>query len=128
VLDLDLPAVPASALRIRRELRDILRRVAGDLIAVELAVTEAVANAVVHAYRERPVDQEVGRVRVTVTLDSDSLCVSVTDAGIGMSPRVDSPGAGLGLPLIARLASQIEIDPRAGGTRLRMWFPLAPVV
>ena len=40
-----------------------------------------------------------------------------------MVPRADSPGAGLGLPIIAQLAAAVEISHGAGdGTRLKMTF------
>jgi serine/threonine-protein kinase RsbW/stage II sporulation protein AB (anti-sigma F factor) len=43
-----------------------------------------------------------------------------------MRPRPDSPGLGLGLPLIARLSASLEVaTAESGGTRLCMSFPLA---
>ena len=42
-----------------------------------------------------------------------------------MQPRTDSPGAGLGLPLIANLAETFSVTaPAGGGTELSMTFPL----
>ena len=37
------------------------------------------------------------------------LVVDVRDNGRGMVPRLDSPGLGLGLPLIAQLTDVLEI-------------------
>jgi hypothetical protein len=42
-----------------------------------------------------------------------------------MRPRVDSPGLGLGLPLIAQVAGNVEIDSQyAEGTCIAMDFEL----
>lgn len=44
-----------------------------------------------------------------------------------MRPRIDSPGAGLGLPLITHVADELEVaTPPDGGTRVRMRFTLTP--
>jgi hypothetical protein len=43
-----------------------------------------------------------------------------------MAPRVDTPGLGVGLPVIAAIAQSVEIgSPRGGGTEVRMRFALA---
>ena len=47
----------------------------------------------------------------------------VTDDGRGMQPRTDSPGLGLGLPTIGRLAALVDLrEPPGGGTELTMTF------
>ncbi len=54
-----------------------------------------------------------------------ALCVSVLDHGVGMSPRIDSPGAGLGLSLMATVSESCEIkSPAGGGTEVIMRFDL----
>jgi len=89
------------------------------LSAVRLAVSEAVTNAVVHAFRERP----EGTVTVSVSLrDPAWLEVRVTDDGSGMAPRDDSPGLGLGLPLIRHLADQFETRRPPGGVGAELWM------
>lgn len=56
-------------------------------------------------------------------LDGHSLCVRVRDHGQGLKPRLDSPGLGLGLPLIAQLSARSEIiSPKRGGTEISMQF------
>ncbi|HEX4838757.1 MAG TPA: ATP-binding protein [Solirubrobacteraceae bacterium] len=70
---------------------------------IRLAVTEACANVVVHAY---PDDHE-GLMEVVASMDDDELTVLVRDWGRGIRPRPDSPGLGLGLSLIAALAETV---------------------
>jgi anti-sigma regulatory factor (Ser/Thr protein kinase) len=90
------------------------------LEAVRLAVSEALANAVVHAYSERP-----GSIQVTAAVAADELWVLISDDGCGMHPRTDSPGLGLGLALIAQVSDSLEIISRGiGGTEVRMRFTL----
>ena len=91
---------------------------------VRLAISEAVTNAVVHAFRE---PAEPGSVNVAVTVcDPQWVEVRVTDDGSGMAPRDDSPGIGAGLPLIRHLADQLDYRvPDDGGTELWMRFGLA---
>ena len=120
--DLDLPAVPASCLWARLAVREALASVPVDIAAVGLAVTEAVTNVVVHAYRDRGPADEPGRVRVAVTVHDDAASVVVADEGVGMVPRADSPGLGLGLSLIAGLCDGLEIEQRHDGTRIHMRF------
>lgn len=88
--------------------------------AAALAVTEAVANAVVHAYRDR---HSPGEVEISARRDDAGLHVIVRDCGTGMTPHPGSGGAGLGLPLISSLADRIEVVGAIGeGTELRMTF------
>jgi serine/threonine-protein kinase RsbW len=71
---------------------------------VKLAVTEACTNVVVHAYG----DQE-GPMEVAASVEGPVLRVTVRDQGMGIVPRADSPGLGLGLPLIATLTESLEL-------------------
>jgi anti-sigma regulatory factor (Ser/Thr protein kinase) len=121
-----LPAIPASVTALRHEVADFVTAAGiGDpaLTAVKLAVSEAVTNAVVHAYvgLDAP-----GEVRVHVLVADDEVRVAVSDDGCGMVPRLDSPGLGVGLPFIAHLADTLDIDQHdGGGTELRMTFRIA---
>ena len=71
---------------------------------VKLAVTEACTNVVVHAYANGE-----GPMEVAATVEDAALRVTVRDEGIGILPRPDSPGLGLGLPLIATLTESLEL-------------------
>ena len=120
-LELELPATPSSAAFARRAITAFCSDQVVDDTAVALAVSEAVANAIMHAYRDRDPDQ--GRVRIFARLEEAALLVVVDDDGSGMRPRTDSPGMGIGLALIARLASGVHIDGDGAGTRVSMRFP-----
>lgn len=90
------------------------------LTSAKLAVSEAVTNAVVHAYVDAP---RPGLVRIAASIENGSLLVEVCDDGSGMMPRLDSPGLGVGLPVIADMTDTLDIgDSPHGGTRLRMSF------
>ena len=90
---------------------------------VALAVGEACANAVVHAY----VGVDPGRLELTAAREDGHVHVVVVDDGTGLRPRTDSPGLGLGLPLIAQVTDQFEIGAGDGaGTRVFMVFALSP--
>ena len=117
-LELELPATPRSAATARNAITQFCADQAVDHGAVMLAVSEAVANAVVHAYRDR----QPGPVRVIASFEDHALHVVVSDDGTGMKPRTDSPGMGMGLALIARLSSSVQIDGDGDGTRVSMRF------
>lgn len=93
-----------------------------DLDRIRLAVTEACANVVRHAYPGDPGVLEVG-----ACLCPSTVVIDVCDAGIGTGePRTQAaPGVGgLGLPLIGMLADRVETTPRDPGTSVRMIFDL----
>lgn len=122
VTSLRLPAEPASV----PGLRDAARRwaIAAGLDAerigdVALAVTEAATNAVLHAF----VGRERGTVALRVVPGDGRVEFRVTDDGRGLTPRIDSPGLGLGLPTIGRLTDHLDVGPSPeGGTEVRMVF------
>ncbi len=120
-----LPAVPASVPVLRSAVAEFVSSngvCAPHLDAVKLAVSEAVTNAVMHAYVDA---DEPGDVRVTTFLRGRTLHVVVSDDGIGMMPRLDSPGLGVGLPFIADTTDTLDIaSGEGGGTELRMSFRL----
>jgi anti-sigma regulatory factor (Ser/Thr protein kinase) len=90
------------------------------LADVKLAVTEACTNVVVHAYPEGD-----GPMEVAAAVRDGRLSVAVRDEGRGMLPRPDSPGLGLGLPLIATLAETLELGRTPDSrTEVRMTFKI----
>ena len=87
--------------------------------SVKLAVSEAATNAVVHAYREAN-----GELEVRAFVDASELVVIVRDTGLGLAPRADSPGLGLGMPLMASVTTRFQVVSRGEGTEIRMAFAL----
>ena len=119
------PAVPANIARLRNAVgtyaqdAGLSRDRAADVC---LAVSEALTNAVVHAYREG----DEGEVEVSARTQAGRIEVKVQDRGRGVRPRPDSPGMGMGLPMIAALATESDISARqGGGTVVTMRFALA---
>ena len=120
------PAVAASVAEARTAVSafaEAAGATADALAAVSLAVSEAVTNAVLHAYLDR---ETPGPVEVRARREAEMVVVEVADEGRGMLPRTDSPGLGLGLPLIAQMTQSLEVHDRdGGGTEIRMAFALA---
>ena len=56
-------------------------------------------------------------------IPDNGLEIHVCDEGRGMMPRQDSPGLGVGLPIVAKLAERFKVEARpTGGTAVRMFF------
>lgn len=122
-LTVTYPADPESVTAARHALAAFAAEAGADhrqVEAVRLAVSEAVTNAVLHAYRDN-----TGHVEVTAALVSTELWVLIGDDGGGMEARPDRPGLGLGLALISQVSDEMSVVARAGGgTEVRMRFAL----
>ena len=95
---------------------------AEQLDAVGLAASEALTNAVIHAYPGR-----AGRIYVNAWIAPHEVVVEISDHGRGLQAATDRPGLGVGLGLIAQLSDDFEIrQPQSGGTEVRMCFLLGP--
>jgi anti-sigma regulatory factor (Ser/Thr protein kinase) len=95
---------------------------AEQLDAVRLAASEALTNAVIHAYPGR-----AGRIHVTAWTAPDEVVIQISDDGLGLQAGTDTPGLGVGLGLIAQLSDNFDIrQPHSGGTEVRMHFLLEP--
>jgi serine/threonine-protein kinase RsbW len=115
-----LPGLASSVTRGRHLLTDYLRKVGyGDSYDVRLGVTEALTNAVRHAYR---VDEK-GDIELEAVVQDAELHVIIRDFGTGPTVQVSSAGVGLGLPLMASVARRVVIDVESGrGTEVRLTF------
>jgi serine/threonine-protein kinase RsbW len=122
--ELTVPAIPENVALVRHTmggLGEVLKLPDSLISDIKLAVTEACTNVVVHAYPEGG-----GQLEVTAELDGQQLTIVVADHGTGVKPRLDSPGLGLGLPLIATLSSSVELDTETDErTQVRISFDLA---
>ena len=91
---------------------------------VRLVVSEAVANVVIHAYRDQP-----GPVHVIANVVDSELWVLIADEGVGNNVPTRRPGLGLGLALMTKMSDGFTLVDRAeGGTeaRLRFLIPSSP--
>jgi stage II sporulation protein AB (anti-sigma F factor) len=118
------PAIPESVPIARRALTAAAATAGAGgerLEEIRLAVSEALTNAVVHAYRYGP----PGRLHVTAAVADGELWVLIGDDGRGMHAWNDSNGLGIGLSLISGLSDDFAIVTRAsGGTEVQMRFDL----
>src|ERR1700733_6451430 len=118
------PALPESVPIARRALTAVAvaAGAAGErLEEIRLAISEAMTNAVVPAYR----NGASGRFHVTAAVASGELWVLIGDDGRGMHAWNDSNGLGIGLGLISGLSDDFMIATRAsGGTEVQMRFDL----
>jgi anti-sigma regulatory factor (Ser/Thr protein kinase) len=123
-VELLLPACAENVAVVRHALGALDEALAVDaqtLSDIRLAVSEACTNVVVHAYP----DGQEGPMEVLAGLLGDELTVVVRDEGRGITPRPDSPGLGLGLPLIASLAETVQLGhDEQQRTEVRMTFSL----
>ncbi|MDQ6806181.1 MAG: ATP-binding protein [Actinomycetota bacterium] len=128
---LRLPAHPENVALARQVLAGLAESldIDEDLLAdINIAVTEACNNVVLHAYPDR-----TGTVEVTITSDLDQLVISVRDEGTGVNPfpaagtgAEADPDArlGFGFAMMSLLSDQFAINSGAGGTEVRMRFAL----
>jgi serine/threonine-protein kinase RsbW len=121
------PAVPESVAPLRAAVADFAAQAGvpqSTIDTVKLAVSEAATNVVVHAYQDAPAP---GLIHVEADVAAHELRVTVADDGSGLRPEQQSPGLGLGLGLIARLADNFELlQGGNGGLRVRMRFAIPP--
>ena len=115
-LDLQMPARPESLAEVRRALRRWLRAVhAGeeDVTLLTLAVGEATANAVEHAYSPTP-------ATYTLTADCDDgvVTIVITDAGRWRRPRGSNRGRGL--TIMDNAMDSVDVRPTDFGTEITM--------
>jgi anti-sigma regulatory factor (Ser/Thr protein kinase) len=119
---LTLPARPENVSVIRHVLGAFAEalRLPDDLVEdLRLAVTEACTNVVRHAY---PPDQ-AGPVEISIQPLEEYVSVIVSDHGRGIGTSSDTTGPGLGLPLIAAIADEVDLQPvPGGGSRVAMTF------
>lgn len=122
-VELTLLADPESVVLARQMVRGLVDFLGWDDASrndVSIAVTEACTNAVQHAYPEG-----IGEYVVRAWVDDERLVVAVRDEGQGITPRVEtaSAGLGLGLPLMLAIGDEVTFSSDAhGATEVRLVF------
>ena len=129
-VDLTLPAVGVSAGIVRREIERFAAGVAlseETLFALQIAVGEAVINAIEHAYRNRG-----GELTVRLQRLADGIAASVQDHGawrvIAHSPEPPlERERGRGFMLMDGFAEDVRVHKTGSGTTVRFVVPLSAV-
>jgi anti-sigma regulatory factor (Ser/Thr protein kinase) len=116
--ELLLPATLASVATARRAVRSFAAGLEVDLDGIALAVSEAVSNAVAHAYPA----SAPGVVELSAAASPFELTVTVRDRGCGLGGVNRRPGAGFGLTIIRRVAQHVELADTRDGVALTMGF------
>ena len=117
----DADAVSVSAAR--HELTEFAKSAGAsdyELQSIRLAVSEALTNVVLHAYRGSS-----GQIHVNAAVAGGELWILIADDGAGLHAGGTSGGLGIGLALIAELSDSFSVVNRSsGGTEVRMRFAL----
>ncbi len=120
-LDVVLEAFPCSVPEARRAVLGVAAAHgagAAELERICLAVSEAVTNAVVHAYGGGQ-----GQIHLTVAASGRALCVAVCDEGCGVGAASTSPGLGMGMGVMTASCDALTVARTAdGGTLVEMSF------
>jgi anti-sigma regulatory factor (Ser/Thr protein kinase) len=119
-VELELPPDPSSVSKARHAVIELAQATGAPEQEVALAVSEAVGNSVVHAFRFG----KVGTIRVLAQTRDSAFIVIVSDNGVGMIPDVDNPGLGVGTSLISRLSKEATFESSEDGTTVTMRFDL----
>ncbi len=92
---------------------------------IELAVDEACANVIKHAYHY----DENKKIDITVETNSSKLTITISDQGEGFDPaKLESPEqrlqkharGGLGIALIKKVMDEVSFDLNPGNNHVRM--------
>lgn len=121
-LELEFEAVGPNLSQVRRVFRRWLRERGADRTEVTeilLAVNEACANAIEHAYSPGP-----ATFRVLAAVDDAQLTVNVEDSGKWRPPRGEQRGRGLNI--IRAAMEHVEVERAEHGTRIVMRRRLGP--
>ena len=107
------PAEATAVTRVREDFGALAERhgAPGEQVDdIRLLVSEAVTNAVRHAYGDG-----AGTVEATAAVTGGGITILVSDDGTGTRAQSSDPGAGWGWPLMAALSEQLTIRRRSGG-------------
>jgi serine/threonine-protein kinase RsbW len=117
-LDISLPPTRNSVTEARHVVTPLAAVAGVEPDDVALAVSEAVGNAVLHAFP----DGSTGTIAVRARVKGAELIVTVADDGVGMTPDFERRGLGAGASLISRLSHEAKFESSAAGTTVTMRF------
>lgn len=122
-IEITAPAEMSSIRSIRGKVAEIAAGCGaqGDVLDdIRLCVSEAMSNAIRHAYRGMP-----GPIEIEVEPSRGELAVVVRDRGTGIAEARRNGGEGYGLKIIEALTRRHAISSApSGGTEVRMVFVL----
>jgi len=124
-VDVVIAATPENARRLRKRFQDWLRTMGAPLDLVEdltLAVYEALANVVEHAYL--PGDPHPV-MRLQAQVSHDQILITISDQGCWRTPS-PTTFRGRGLTMMDRLANEVHLHPTPHGTTVRLYACLYP--
>jgi anti-sigma regulatory factor (Ser/Thr protein kinase) len=122
VIEIDAAADELSDIRHRLGAWMRAAAIPEDLIAdIVLAVNEACANSIEHAYR----GHEPGKVRVEAENDGARVHMRIVDTGSWKPAPADPGSRGRGLLLIRAVSDWLELDCTPSGTTVDMSFSLS---
>jgi anti-sigma regulatory factor (Ser/Thr protein kinase) len=116
-----IPGTPIGVGVLRRQMAGLAKDCGMDaegIANVQLAVTEAATNAVMHGYANTE-----GDLSVTAAMRDRELRIVIADTGPGLVAGRNSPGLGIGLAVIAKVVERLKIVSDPGGTKIHMAFP-----
>jgi len=120
-LDVTFPAIPSTLPLVRQSLQQLSNGLGLDssrAASLQIAVGEAVNNAIEHAYGVTP-----GTVRVRARDEDGRLVVEILDTGEWRRTRLD--GGGRGLRIMRALIDDVSVETAGSGTTVRLSVPLA---
>lgn len=117
-VDLTLRSDPRSVAQARKKMGEYAALAGANRTSVELAVSEAVGNAVIHAFAGRNGET----ITVSAKVEAESVLIEVADSGRGITAGGRAAGVGFGLPIIGELAKSVDIQTGTTGTRIALRF------
>jgi anti-sigma regulatory factor (Ser/Thr protein kinase) len=116
LMEVDIPAEAEQLATVRHLIRRWVAAHGGtddDCAAFAIAVTEACANAVEHAYGPR-----TANIRLRAALEDGAATVSIADDGSWREPRGENRGRGI--PVMKEFMDDVSIDTGDDGTTVEL--------
>jgi serine/threonine-protein kinase RsbW len=118
--DLAVEASPRNARQLRARFQEWLQTLGAPELLVEdltLAVYEALANAVEHAY---PPDHPHPVMRLQAQVDHCHVLITVSDHGSWRTPPPEPRYRGHGLTMMRSLTTELHLHPTTHGTTVQL--------